>query len=93
LPLGKLGAAKPGQAIVYGIRPEHIHLSDKGVEAEVVVVEPTGSETQVVVRLKGEEMVCVFRERITAKPGETIKILPDPDLVHLFDAANGKRID
>ena len=93
LPLGKLGAAKPGQAIVYGIRPEHIHLSDKGVEAEVVVVEPTGSETQVVVRLKGEEMVCVFRERITAKPGETIKILPDPDLVHLFDAASGKRID
>ena len=38
-------------------------------------------------------MVCVFRERITAKPGETIKILPDPDLVHLFDAASGKRID
>jgi multiple sugar transport system ATP-binding protein len=93
LPFGKLGAAKPGQAIVYGIRPEHIHLSDQGVEAEVVVVEPTGSETQVVVRLKGEEMVCVFRERITAKPGETIKILPDPDLVHLFDAASGKRID
>ena len=93
LPLGKLGSAKPGQAIVYGIRPEHIHLSDQGVEAEVVVVEPTGSETQVVVRLKGEEMVCVFRERITAKPGETIKILPDPDLVHLFDAASGKRID
>jgi multiple sugar transport system ATP-binding protein len=93
LPLGKLGAAKAGQAVVYGIRPEHIHLSDQGVDAEVVVVEPTGSETQVVVRLKGEELICVFRERISAKPGETIKILPDPNLVHLFDAGTGKRID
>ena len=91
LPTGRKLTAN--QKVVYGIRPEHIHLDPNGLAAEVVVVEPTGSETQVVVRLGGEELICVFRERITAKPGESIKILPTPTLVHLFDEQSGKRID
>ena len=37
--------------------------------AEIVVVEPTGSETQVVAKLGGEEIVCVFRERHTVRAG------------------------
>ena len=93
LPLAQGRSLPAGKAVVYGIRPEHIHLDANGVAVEVVVVEPTGSETQVVVRLKGEELICVFRERITAKPGETITILPTTQLVHLFDAETGKRID
>ena len=93
LPLAAGRSLPAGKAVVYGIRPEHIHLDQTGVAVEVVVVEPTGSETQVVVRLNGEELICVFRERITAKPGETIKVLPTTNLVHLFDAATGKRID
>ena len=35
----------------------------------------------------------VFRERITVGPGETIRLAPDPQLVHLFDAETGKRLD
>ena len=93
LPLAAGRSLPAGKKVVYGIRPEHIHLDANGVGVEVVVVEPTGSETQVVVRLKGEELICVFRERITAKPGETIKISPTTNLVHLFDAETGKRID
>ena len=37
----------------------------------------------------------MFRERISAKPGETIRIAPDPKLVHLFDqrdAAEGSSV-
>ena len=93
LPVAQFGKAKPGQSVVYGIRPEHIQLSDQGLLSDVVVAEPTGSETQVVVRLNGQDMVCVFRERITAKPGEKIRILPDPTLVHLFDATSGNRLN
>ena len=59
---------------------------------EVVVVEPTGSETQVVVKGGGQEMICVFRERISAKPGETIHLLPDPKRAHLFDQETGRRL-
>lgn len=56
------------------------------------MVEPTGSETQVVAEIGGQELVCVFRERIGAGPGETIHIAPDPKLVHLFDAGTGQRL-
>ena len=92
LPLASAPAGSEGRRVVYGIRPEHIHLTNDSLKAEVVVVEPTGSETQVVVKVGGQELVCVFRERVTSKPGEMIGIAPDLGLVHLFDEATGKRI-
>lgn len=92
-PIGQHPADSNGRAAVFGIRPEHIQLDANGLKAEVVVVEPMGSETQVVVRCGGQNLTCVFRERITAKPGETITITPDTNVTHLFDAATGKRID
>jgi len=49
-----------------------------GVPAEVVAIEPTGSETQVVLRAGGQDIIAVFRERMTAKPGEMIPIAPTP---------------
>jgi len=92
LPIASAPAGSEGRRVVYGIRPEHLHLSNDSLKAEVVVVEPTGSETQVVVKVGGQELVCVFRERITAKPGETLGIAPDLALVHIFDEASGKRL-
>ena len=59
--------------------------------ATVHVVEPTGSETQVLAEFAGASVLCAFRERVSAKPGETIRITPDPTLVHLFDAGTGLR--
>ena len=92
LPVGKTPQAADGQPAIYGVRPEHFTLSDAGVPAEVVVLEPTGSETQAQLRIGGEEVTGVFRERLTAKPGETINVLPRPDLIHLFDPGSGSRL-
>jgi multiple sugar transport system ATP-binding protein len=78
---------------VYGIRPEHFRLCPDGLPATVHVVEPTGSETQVMAHLGTTPILCAFRERISARPGETIHILPDPALAHLFDAETGRRYD
>ncbi|PZU83701.1 MAG: sugar ABC transporter ATP-binding protein, partial [Chelatococcus sp.] len=91
-PVGDHPADSEGRAAVLGIRPEHLKLDPAGLKADVVVVEPMGSETQVVVKCGGQELTCIFRERITAKPGETIGIVPDTSVTHLFDAASGKRI-
>src|SRR5712692_1972523 len=63
LPLTPAPANADGRPAVYGIRPEHFVIADDGAEAEIVVVEPTGSETQVFAKLGGEEVVAVFRER------------------------------
>ena len=92
LPLRPLAGATPGRAVTYGIRPEHFVVAPDGIAAQVVVVEPTGSETQVVVRMGGQDLVCLFRERITALPGETIRLTPDLALTHLFDTSDGRRI-
>jgi len=82
-----------GAAMIYGIRPEHWRLGGDGVDATVQVVEPTGSETQVIARLGGNPIICAFRERISARPGEAIRIAPDPSVVHLFDEASGARLN
>ncbi len=86
-------ASANGRAAVYGIRPEHFTLADDGTEAEIVVIEQTGSETKVFAKLGGEEVVAVFRERHQFEPGEKIKLKPDPKLVHLFDDATGQRLN
>jgi multiple sugar transport system ATP-binding protein len=93
LPLTSVPAGSNERPAVYGIRPEHFTITDDGAEAEIVVVEPTGSETQVFAKLGGEEVVAVFRERHQFKPGDKIRLKPDPRLVHLFDETTGKRLN
>jgi multiple sugar transport system ATP-binding protein len=78
---------------IYGVRPEHFSLSDDGVEAVVQVVEPTGSELQVIARLGDDDITAVFRERHQFKPGDKIRLKPDPRLIHLFDETTGKRLN
>ena len=56
------------------------------------VVEPTGSELQVVARVAGSEVIAVFRERYALKPGDEIRLKPQSQHVHLFDAVSGQRI-
>jgi multiple sugar transport system ATP-binding protein len=93
LPLATAPAGGDGRPVIYGIPPEHFALADDGVEAEVHVVEPTGSELQVVAKLGGEEIIAVFRERHEFKPGQKIRLRPDPRLVHLFDETTGERLN
>jgi multiple sugar transport system ATP-binding protein len=95
LPVAGAQAANDGRAMVYGIRPEHLDLvegGNDGFEAEVVVIEPTGSETQLFARLGEQEIVAIFRERHDFAPGQKIRLKPRAPVAHLFDASNGQRI-
>jgi multiple sugar transport system ATP-binding protein len=92
LPISSAPAGSEGRPATYGLRPEHIVLDPSGVPVTVKVVEPTGSETQVFADAGGQQIVCVFRERVTASPGETIRISVNPKAAHLFDPADGKRL-
>jgi multiple sugar transport system ATP-binding protein len=92
LPVSAAPKSANGRRVIYGIRPEHFLLASDGVEVVIQVVEPTGSEIQVVAKLGDEEIIAVFRERHQFKPGDKIRLKPDPGLVHLFDADTGKRL-
>src|SRR5437868_14193857 len=93
LPIDDVPRGSDGRPVVYGVRPEHFILADDGAEAEILVIEPTGSEIQVVAKLGGHDVTAVFRERHQFKPGEKIRLKPDPKLVHLFDEPTGKRLN
>ena len=88
-----LRRAAPRAPAVYGVRPEHFTIADDGAEAEVQVIEPTGAEIQVVAKIGGEDVIAVFRERHQFKPGDKIRLKPDPRLVHLFDEPTGQRLN
>jgi multiple sugar transport system ATP-binding protein len=92
LPLAKAPKGSDGTDAYYGVRPEHLDISSKGVAAEVTVLEPMGSETQVFAKLGGQKIVGVFKQRLKEKPGDVIRLMPQVEAVHLFDAASGQRI-
>jgi multiple sugar transport system ATP-binding protein len=92
LPIANPPPNSDGRPLVCGVRPEHLLLDADGTNAEVVVIEPTGSETQVIARHGEKDITCLFRERIAARPGENITISANPSLVHLFDSDSGRRL-
>ena len=91
-PAGLNGALAPGREVLLGIRPEALRLDPCGLSARVAVVEPTGPETHVVLRMDGREVTAVFRERHALRPGEEVRLAPDPAGMHVFDAEGGGRL-
>jgi multiple sugar transport system ATP-binding protein len=94
-PLPEALAAKgmtPGRRVVYGVRPEHFRVGDNGFLARVLVVEPTGSETQVLLDVGGEKLTAAFRERIRVGVGETLPVCIDAAAAHIFDSETERRL-
>jgi multiple sugar transport system ATP-binding protein len=84
-----------GRKVVLGIRPENLtrydrrHLEETphmgAIEAPVEVVEPTGAETMVVVRLAGKEVIARFEPNAAPVVGERVKLAVDMAKACLFD--------
>ncbi len=85
-----------GNALVIGIRPEHIRLSREPVKtaisAEVYLVEPLGGET--IVDLKVDETIFKVKEDadFRALPGEKVWMDFDRGKMHIFDKATERVI-
>ncbi len=92
MPIANANGLSDGQPVIYGVRPEDFALSDAGLPARISVVEPTGSETHVVSKTKGAEVVSVLRERQALSPDDAIHLAANPDRVHLFDPESGVRL-
>jgi len=59
---------------------------------EVVVVEPTGADTQLFCRFNGQELTSLVRDRVNCRAGDKIGLMPDLARAHLFDTASGVRL-
>src|SRR5512132_4267877 len=93
LPIPYHARPADGQRVLYGIRPEHCMVADdEGLPADVVVVEPTGADTQLFCRFNGQEITSLVRDRVSCRAGDRIGLVPDIARAHLFDAASGARL-
>ena len=92
---GRPGTGTNGQAVHYGIRPGDIGIADaaSGVAARVVVVEPTGAETELLLQVGDSTFVVVLHGRTAVRPDDMVGLRIDESKVHLFDQSSGKRLD
>ena len=88
------GAGADGQAVSYGVRPEHLTLAPAGtgVPGEVIVVEPTGAETELVIRVGASQVILRMHGRARVEHDEKVAHAVDPANVHIFDQATGQRL-
>jgi multiple sugar transport system ATP-binding protein len=103
-----LGLAAPlmrqnnARNVILGVRPEHISLhhperaADKRASAiapaTVELVEPTGAETMVGLRLAGREVTARFEPHEAPEVGETVTLSLDMSKACLFDAQSEQLI-
>ncbi|HEV8554159.1 MAG TPA: sn-glycerol-3-phosphate ABC transporter ATP-binding protein UgpC [Casimicrobiaceae bacterium] len=88
------GAGTDGQAVAYGVRPEHLTLGAgaDAVPGEIVVVEPMGAETELLVQAGAAQIVLMTHGRPVVNPGDRVQLSIDPAMVHVFDQKTGARI-
>jgi multiple sugar transport system ATP-binding protein len=86
------GRGADGQGVQYGIRPTDLALAGEGIAARVVVVEPTGAETELLLDVGGQQLVLVMHGRTAARPDDTVYLTVDAPKAHVFDANSGQRI-
>jgi multiple sugar transport system ATP-binding protein len=92
LALPAMAALKDGQEIIAGIRPEDLTPSEAGILAKIAVIEPTGSETHLLLRGNDQDLTSVLRERRNYSPGQDIYLTADPDTLHIFDSQSKQRL-
>ena len=93
-PMSVNQATRDGLAVHYGIRPGDLELAGpgQGIEARVVVVEPTGAETELLVDVGGQQLTVVIHGRTGAKPDDPVFLIIDAAKAHVFDAQSGQRL-
>jgi len=92
LPAAVAAVARDGQAVQYGIRPTDLQLAERGIPGQVVVVEPTGAETELLLQLGDSQLILVMHGRTTALPDETVHLALDAEKAHVFDGVSGQRL-
>jgi multiple sugar transport system ATP-binding protein len=82
-----------GTQVDLGLRPEHLRINDEGgLQAQVLQIEPTGSQTHLLVTFAGRTLVVVLEGMVDLSPGQPVTLGIRPELIHLFSAETGRAI-
>ena len=87
-----INTTTPGQQVYFGIRPTDLNLASSGIAAKVVVVEPTGAETELLLQIGEQSLTLVMHGRTDVKPDDTVYLQFDANKAHVFDATSEQRL-
>jgi ABC-type sugar transport system ATPase subunit len=79
--------------VVAGIRPSHIRVAETGVPARVVLSENLGETMLVNAEIEGRPVKVRLPEVRRIGDGETVRLVFEPNHIHLFDPQSKRRID
>jgi multiple sugar transport system ATP-binding protein len=95
-PMNLIDESADGARVQLGIRPEDVevaaHPADDAQPADVVVVEPMGSETLLTLDFRGQRLVARVGADRRFEPGQNVWIRIPPERALTFDAA-GRRLE
>ncbi len=94
-PVNTPAQGRDGQAVAYGVRPTDLRITPNptGLSARVIVVEPTGAETELLLEVGDTRVIVVMHGRTAAQPDDIVHLEVAHGKAHLFDDATGKRLD
>lgn len=83
-----------GREVVFGVRAEHVAIGPGAMQGRVDLVEPLGDGTLVFFNFGGDApLVANVDPEATLAPGDTVTFSFDVARSHLFDAADGRRLN
>ena len=91
-PLPESVAAGDGTRVQYGVRPSDLRIAAEGIPARVVVVEPTGAETELLLDVGGQNIIAVIHGRTAARPDDVINLAVEGGKAHVFDESGRARL-
>ena len=94
LPPGLARRAIGHEDVLLGIRPEHLRPAsgETLIGGRAAVVEPLGSDTMVSIDIAGAPLIARLPPRLVRRVGEAVALTAEPDALHLFDKATGRRL-
>jgi multiple sugar transport system ATP-binding protein len=89
-PLENRPGVQPGQAVVLGVRPEHVQLaSGSGIPGRVELAEPLGNELLLHVSVGEHQLTARLPAGAPPSPGAVVHLALEPGRIHLFDGESG----
>jgi len=80
------------QDLLYGLRPEDIRLADRGLAGSLLMIEPTGPETYVLVDTALGKLTARVPGTLRGRVGDAVHLQWSAKAAHLFDPATEKRL-
>ncbi|WP_226783088.1 ABC transporter ATP-binding protein [Oceaniglobus trochenteri] len=88
------GEVRADSRMTLGLRPDAVSVATQEVpgsfRARVTSLEATGSETMLFAERDGRSVTVVVKDRLAARAGDAVFLVPDPAQAHFFDA-EGRR--